>query len=154
MKLVKCIGRPDKIADTTDALRRIEFSASLSRRSERGRREPPKGFYRCCESDVRRLPYMMIDVVVADCMVEDVVRIVMETARTGEMGDRRVFVPVEEVLQIRTCAGGPDEMAGEALMAAGWSRCLRSPAKGPVRDWLVATRHVRIRGTAVCWRTS
>jgi len=52
---------------------------------------------------------MMIDVVVADYMVDDVVRIVMETARTGERGDGRVFVmPVEEAYTIRTRAGGPD----------------------------------------------
>jgi nitrogen regulatory protein PII len=51
----------------------------------------------------------MIDMVVADYMVDDVVRTVIETARTGEKGDGRVFViPVEEAYSIRTRAGGPD----------------------------------------------
>jgi nitrogen regulatory protein PII len=51
----------------------------------------------------------MIDVVVADSLVDDVVRVVMEAARTGRRGDGRVFViPVEEAYTIRTRAGGPD----------------------------------------------
>jgi nitrogen regulatory protein PII len=52
---------------------------------------------------------MMIDVVVADCVVDDVVRTVIEAARTGQRGDGRVFViPVEEAYTIRTRGGGPD----------------------------------------------
>ena len=110
MKLVKCIVRQDKVDDTTDALRQIDLSGvTVTRVGGRGRRANPKGFYRCCEYEVRYMPQMMIDVVVADCMVDDVVRIVMETAHTGQSGDGRVFVmPVEEAYTIRTRAGGPD----------------------------------------------
>jgi nitrogen regulatory protein PII len=51
----------------------------------------------------------MIDIIVADDMVDDVVRTVIETARTGERGDGRVFViPVEEAYSIRTRVGGVD----------------------------------------------
>jgi len=110
MKLVKCIVRPDKVDDTTDALKQIDVSGvTVTGVGGRGRRAPPKGVYRCCEYDIRYMPQMMIDVLVADCMVDDVVRIVMETARTGKQGDGRVFViPVEEAYTIRTRAGGPD----------------------------------------------
>jgi nitrogen regulatory protein PII len=59
--------------------------------------------------ELRYVPEMMIDVVVADHMVDDVVRVVMKTAHTGKRGDGRVFVvPVEEAYTIRTRAGGPD----------------------------------------------
>jgi nitrogen regulatory protein PII len=52
---------------------------------------------------------MMIDMVVADCIVDDVVKTVIEAARTGQQGDGRVFViPVEEAYTIRTRCGGPD----------------------------------------------
>jgi nitrogen regulatory protein PII len=52
---------------------------------------------------------MMIDLVVADDLVDDVVRTVIETARTGHSGDGRVFVlPVEEAYTIRTRCGGTD----------------------------------------------
>ena len=75
----------------------------------RGRRANPMRHLRGLESELRYLPQMMIDVVVADDMVDEVVRIVMETARTGERGDGRVFVvPVEEAYTIRPRAGGLD----------------------------------------------
>ena len=110
MKLVKCIVRTDKVVETTDALKQIDVSgATVTQVGGRGRREQPKGCWRGREYEVRYLPQMMIDVVVADYLVDDVVRIVMETARTGQRGDGRVFViPVECAYTIRTRAGGPD----------------------------------------------
>lgn len=52
---------------------------------------------------------MMIDMVVADSIVDDVVKTVIEATRTGHQGDGRVFViPVEEAYTIRTRCGGPD----------------------------------------------
>jgi nitrogen regulatory protein PII len=51
----------------------------------------------------------MIDVLVADHVVDDVVRIVMEKACTGKRGDGRVLIiPVDEAYSIRTRAGGTD----------------------------------------------
>ena len=110
MKLVKCIVRPDKGYDTTDARKQFDVSGvTVTGVGGRGRRATPKGSYRCCEYDIRYMPQMMIDVVVADYVVDDVVRVVMEAARTGEKGDGRVFViPVEEAYTIRTRAGGPE----------------------------------------------
>ena len=110
MKLVKCIVRTDKVEATTDALKQLDLSGvTVTEVGGRGRRTNPKRCWRGHEYELRYLPQMMIDVVVADYMVDDVVRIVMETARTGERGDGRVFVvPVEEAYTIRTRAGGPD----------------------------------------------
>ena len=110
MKLVKCIVRLDKVEVTTDALKQIDLSGvTVTHVGGRGRCANPKGVFRSREYEIRYMPQMMIDVVVADYMVDDVVRIVMETARTGRNGDGRVFVmPVEEAYTIRTRAGGPD----------------------------------------------
>ena len=110
MKLVKCIVRTHKVEETTDALKQIDLSGvTVTQVGGRGRRNNPNGCWRGRECEVRYLPQMMIDVVVADDMVEDVVRIVLETARTGERGDGRVFIlPVEEAYTIRTRGGGPD----------------------------------------------
>jgi nitrogen regulatory protein P-II 1 len=110
MKLVKCIVRAHMVEETTDALRQIDLSGvTVTEVVGRGRRDHPKACWRGSEYRPRYLPQMMIDVVVADCMVDDVVRIVLETARTGERGDGRVFImPVEEAYTIRTRAGGPD----------------------------------------------
>jgi len=110
MKLVKCIVRQYKVEDTTDALKQLGVSGvTVMQVGGRGRRENPKRYWRGTECELRYLPQMMIDVVVADDMVDEVVRVVMETARTGERGDGRVFVvPVDEAYTIRTRAGGPD----------------------------------------------
>jgi nitrogen regulatory protein P-II 1 len=110
MKLVKCIVRTHKVEDTTDALKQLDVSGvTVMEVGGRGRRENPKRYWRGMECEPRYQPQMMIDVVVDDDMVVDVVRIVMETARTGERGDGRVFVvPVEEAYTIRTRAGGSD----------------------------------------------
>ena len=60
-------------------------------------------------TEVRYSPQMMIDVLVADCQVDDVVRRLMDAAHTGMRGDGRVFViPVDEAYTIRTRVGGPD----------------------------------------------
>ena len=59
--------------------------------------------YRGHEYEVSLLPKMKIETVVPDEMVEDVIDAIMSAARTGEIGDGRVFViPVEESRNIRT----------------------------------------------------
>ena len=68
-----------------------------------GRQKGHKAIYRGREYDVSLLPKTMIELVVADNLVDDVVRIVTETARTGDIGDGRIFVlPVDDGHNIRT----------------------------------------------------
>jgi nitrogen regulatory protein P-II 1 len=106
MKLVKCIVRAHKVDETTDALKGIDVSGvTVTQVGGHGCHQNPTGSWRGREYEIRYLPQMMIDVVVADDVVDDVVRIVMETARTGQQGDGRVFImPVEEAYTIRTRA--------------------------------------------------
>jgi len=110
MKLVKCIVRTHKADETTDALRQIDVSGVVvSQVKGRGRLANPSVSYRCVEYRPRYRAQMMIDVVVPDHLVDEVVRVVMATAGTGESGDGRVFViPVEEAYSIRSCAWRPD----------------------------------------------
>jgi nitrogen regulatory protein P-II 1 len=110
MKLVKCIVRTYKAEETTDALKQIDLSGlTVTPVGGRGQRANPQGCWRGSAYEIRYMPQMMIDVVVSDCMVDDVVRVVMEAARTGHRGDGRVFImPVEEAYTIRTRAGGLD----------------------------------------------
>ena len=59
--------------------------------------------YRGREYEVSLLPKMMIDVVAPDALVDDIVRTIVEAARTGEIGDGRIFVmPVDQAYNIRT----------------------------------------------------
>jgi nitrogen regulatory protein P-II 1 len=110
MKLVKCIVRAHKVDETTDALKQLDVSGvTVTQVGGRGRKANPMAVWRGSQYETRYLPQMMIDVVVADCEVEGVVRTVIEAARTGAKGDGRVFViPVEEAYSVRTRAGGPD----------------------------------------------
>jgi len=110
VKLVKCIVREHRVEETTDALKQIDVSGvTVTHVLGSGRRPKPTGVYRGHVYEVRHVPQMMIDVVVSDDLVDDVVRIVMEAARTGERGDGRIFViPVEEAYTIRTRCGGTD----------------------------------------------
>jgi nitrogen regulatory protein PII len=109
MKLVKCIVRALKADEVADALKAIDVSG-LTVTEVRGRgRKKQTLVYRGCEQEARALPQTMIDVVVPEYLVDDVVRIVMDAAHTGQMGDGRIFVmPIDEAYTIRTRAGGFD----------------------------------------------
>ena len=110
MKLVKCIVREHRVEATTDALKQLDVSGlTVTHCGGRGRGKNPTAVFRLHEYEIPYRPEMMIDMVVADCIVDDVVKTVIEVARTGERGDGRVFViPVEEAYTIRTRCGGPD----------------------------------------------
>lgn len=110
VKLIKCIVRTHKADETMDALREIDLSGfTVTEVAGSGRAPNPKSSWGGRRLELRYVPKTMIDVLVADHVVDDVVRIVMDKARTGNRGDGRVFIiPVEEAYTIRTRAGGPD----------------------------------------------
>jgi len=104
MKLIKCIIRPNKVEDVKDALERVNVSGmTVTEVRGHGRQKGHKAVYRGREYEVSLLPKMMIDIVARDAAVDDIVRTIIETARTGEIGDGRIFVmPVEQAYNIRT----------------------------------------------------
>ena len=104
MKLIKCIVRPNKVEEVKDALEKVNVSGlTVTEVRGHGRQKGHKAIYRGREYEVSLLPKMMIDIVAPDGLVDDIVRIVIETARTGEIGDGRIFVmPVEDGYNIRT----------------------------------------------------
>ena len=66
-----------------------------------------KEYYRGSEVIVNMLPKIMLTVVVEDDKVDSTVELICETARTGEVGDGKIFVsPVEQVVRIRTGESG------------------------------------------------
>jgi nitrogen regulatory protein P-II 2 len=68
-----------------------------------GKQKGHTAIYRGKEYNVSLLPKMQIEVVVADSVVDDAIRTIVQSARTGEIGDGRVFVlPVEQTYRIRT----------------------------------------------------
>ena len=104
MKLIKCIVRPNKVDEVKDALTKLSVSGmTVSEVRGHGKQKGHTAIYRGKEYNVSLLPKMEIEVVVPDRLVRDCIKAVMEAARTGEIGDGRVFVmPVEESYKIRT----------------------------------------------------
>ncbi|MCM3881069.1 MAG: P-II family nitrogen regulator [Vicinamibacterales bacterium] len=104
MKLIKCIIRPNKVDEVRAALEKTSIQGmTISEVRGHGRQKGHKAIYRGREYEVSLLPKTMIEMVIPDQQVGEVLRIVMETARTGDIGDGRIFVlPVEEGHNIRT----------------------------------------------------
>ena len=104
MKLVKAIVRPNKVDDIKDALAKLSISGmTVTEVRGHGRQKGHTAIYRGKEYVVNLLPKMEVEVVVPDDQVEPAIRAIMGAARTGEIGDGRVFViPVEHGYNIRT----------------------------------------------------
>jgi nitrogen regulatory protein PII len=104
MKLIKCIIRPNKVDEVKDALAKLSIAGmTVTEVRGHGKQKGHTAIYRGKEYNVSLLPKMEIEIVVPDSMADDVVKAVVQAARTGEIGDGRVFVlPVLESYRIRT----------------------------------------------------
>lgn len=104
MKLVKAIVRPNKVDDVKNALEKIQISGmTVTEVRGHGKQKGHTAIYRGQEYNVSLLPKMEIEVVLPDSIVDDAVKAIIDAARTGEIGDGRIFViPVSESYKIRT----------------------------------------------------
>lgn len=104
MKLIKSIVRPNKVDDVRDALEKLNIPGmTVTEVRGHGRQKGHTAVYRGKEYNVSLLPKVEIEVVVADAVAEEVIAGIIKAARTGEIGDGRVFVtPVEHSYNIRT----------------------------------------------------
>ncbi len=107
MKLVKSIIRPNKVDDVREALEKLAIAGmTVTDVRGHGRQKGHTAVYRGKEYEVSLLPKVEIEVVVPDAVVDDVIKTIISAARTGEIGDGRVFVlPVEQSYNIRTGEG-------------------------------------------------
>jgi nitrogen regulatory protein PII len=104
MQLIRAIIRPDKVDLVKEALGGIHITGmTVSEVRGHGKQKGHTAVYRGQEYNVSLLPKMSVETVVADHLVEDVVQAIIGAARTGEIGDGRVFVtPVTHSYKIRT----------------------------------------------------
>jgi len=111
MKKIEAIIKPFKLEDVKEALFDIGISGiTVSEVKGHGRQQGHTELYRGAEYVVDFLPKVKIEIVVKEEDVEKVVNAIMENARTGKIGDGKIFVmPVERVIRIRT--GEEDEEA-------------------------------------------
>lgn len=104
MKLIKSIVRPNKVDDIKDALAKLNISGmTVTEVRGHGRQKGHTAIYRGKEYTVSLLPKMEIEIVVPDDVVDEAIHAIISTARTGEIGDGRVFViPIDYGYNIRT----------------------------------------------------
>ncbi|MDK4680112.1 P-II family nitrogen regulator [Kingella negevensis] len=104
MKKIEALIKPFKLDDVREALTDVGITGmTVTEVKGFGRQKGHTEVYRGAEYAVDFLPKVKIELVLADDMVERVVEVLMETARSGKIGDGKIFIyPVEEVIRIRT----------------------------------------------------
>ena len=108
MKKVEAIIQPFKLEDVRDALKNMSVDGmTISDVRGHGRQKGHKEVYRGQEYTVDLLPKVKLEIVVPDSRVEELVQALTEAARTGKLGDGKIFVStVEDAIRIRNSDRG------------------------------------------------
>jgi nitrogen regulatory protein P-II 1 len=111
MKLVTAVIKPHKWEDVRSALEMVGVTGmTVSEVSGYGRQKGHTEVYRGAEYDIALVPKIRLEIVVDDADVTEVVDTIVNTSRTGRIGDGKVWVvPVDNVVRVRT--GDQDEAA-------------------------------------------
>jgi nitrogen regulatory protein P-II 1 len=112
MKLVVAIVKPFKLDEVKEALEGVGIQGmSVSEVRGFGRQRGHTEVYRGAEYQVEFLPKTRIEIVVDDEQVDEVAKAIVTSARSGSIGDGKVWViPVEQVIRIRTGEMGVDAL--------------------------------------------
>jgi nitrogen regulatory protein P-II 1 len=112
MKKIETIIKPFKLEEVKAALAEVGVEGmTVTEVKGFGRQKGHTEIYRGSEYTVDFLPKIKIDVVVADGQVETAIAAILKSARTGKIGDGKIFVlPVDEAIRIRT-----DERGNKAV---------------------------------------
>ncbi|MFP5310510.1 MAG: P-II family nitrogen regulator [Actinomycetes bacterium] len=104
MKLVTAIVKPHKVEEVKEALQATGIQGlTLSEVRGFGRQGGHKEVYRGAEYQVEFVPKARLEVLCGEGQVDDVIKAIVEAARTGQVGDGKVFVTaVDRVVRIRT----------------------------------------------------
>ena len=112
MKLITAIIKPFKLDDVREALSEVGVQGlTVTEVKGFGRQKGHTEIYRGSEYTVDFLPKVMLEVVVDDSEAEKTSTAIVNAAKTGKIGDGKVFVlPVESAVRIRTDETGPDAL--------------------------------------------
>ena len=104
MKKIEAVIKPFKLEDVKDALAEIGITGmTVSEVKGYGRQKGHSELYRGAEYVVDFLPKIKMEMVVDDAMVDQVVNTVVEAARTGKIGDGKIFISdIDKIIRIRT----------------------------------------------------
>jgi len=111
MKMVTAVIKPFRLDDVREALAEVGVhGTTMTEVKGFGRQKGHTELYRGAEYAVDFLPKVKLDIAVPEDMVERVVEAIMDAAKTGQIGDGKIFVtPLDQVVRIRT--GETDEEA-------------------------------------------
>ena len=110
MKKIEAIIKPFKLDDVKDGLSSLGVKGlTVSEVKGFGRQRGHKEVYRGAEYQVDFVSKIKIEVVVESDMVSDAVKVIQDKAKTGQIGDGKIFIiPVEEAIRIRTGETGDE----------------------------------------------
>ncbi len=110
MKKIETIIKPFKLEDLKQGLKDIGIQGmTVTEVKGFGRQKGHAEIYRGAEYVIDFLPKVKVEIVIADEMVAQVVEVIRESAKTGKIGDGKIFVlPVENAVRIRTGEHGED----------------------------------------------
>lgn len=112
MKLVMAVVKPFKLNEVRESLTDIGIQGlTVTEVKGYGRQRGHTEIYRGAEYAVNFLPKLKIEIVVADDMVEKAVEIIADTAKTGQIGDGKIFVhSIDQAVRIRTGEAGVEAL--------------------------------------------
>ncbi len=112
MKKVEAIIKPFKLDDVKESLKEIGIQGlTVTEVKGFGRQKGHTELYRGAEYVIDFLPKIKLEIIVSDDMVTKVIDAIMDSAKTGKIGDGKIFVlPMEEVIRIRTGERGDDAL--------------------------------------------
>jgi nitrogen regulatory protein P-II 1 len=110
MKKIEAIIKPFKLDDVKDALSKVGAKGlTVTEVRGFGRQRGHREVYRGAEYQVDFVSKLKIEVVMEDEMVPEAVKSIMQSARTGQIGDGKIFIyPVEDAIRIRTGETGKE----------------------------------------------
>src|SRR6187200_3684361 len=110
MKKIEAVIKPFKLDEVKEALQEVGLQGiTVTEARGFGRQKGHTELYRGAEYVIDFLPKVKIEVVVEDSLVDNVVEAIAESARTGRIGDGKIFVmDIEQAVRIRTGDRGAD----------------------------------------------
>ncbi|MBU8849174.1 MAG: P-II family nitrogen regulator [Desulfobacterales bacterium] len=112
MKKIEAILKPFKLDDVKEALSEIGiYGMTVTEVNGYGRQKGHKEIYRGAEYVVDFVPKIKVEIVVSDERADETVETVRNAAKSGKIGDGKIFVsPVEQVIRVRTGETGTDAL--------------------------------------------
>ncbi len=110
MKKIEAVIRPSKLEEVKEALNEYGIQGmTVTQVMGCGKQKGRVNVYRGQEYTINLLPKIKIEIILRDNRVDEVIDLISKTARTGEVGDGKIFVyPVENAVRIRTGESGDE----------------------------------------------